>query len=272
MSRKNYYRYTYKKRSRRKEKLNSADSTSQIEIQRSQVRNGSRRRQSRKAFSIYPVATLSWKNPARRAIVYWGRGGQKEYRLDHLSNNELRIFWALNDVDKAAYLKKNFNQHHRLPRCQNGPTERWNLSQVDIVSHQSYNSLISVVARWSGVRIEMVKTKHIAAFLLRIYPTLEKLITHSDTKKLKSLEDVVSRKNLEGLSSFFISRVVARWACVELSAVQFSDIRHFLEHIYPPIKRLAFDHELDRLRTINSFVKILNEIWLPMHQQMYFKR
>jgi hypothetical protein len=224
----------------------------------------------KRAFRVFPSDTLNWNKPSRSAIVDWGKGEIKEYKLDYLSNYELRHFWRMENSDKADYLCKYFNRHHRKPRCQKGLTENSNLSYVDIESHIGYNRLISVVARWSNLSIEMVQTEHLAKFLRKVYPSLERRMTNPVTFKLRSLENLLERKNLDDISPFFIANV-AKWTGLEFESVLLSDVRHFLEYIYHPIKRLAYDHDLGRLKSLVGFIKTLNKIWLPIDDQIFFR-
>lgn len=223
-------------------------------------------------FRVYPVTQLDWKNPARIALVYWrGRGEPIEYRLDHLDNHEIRSFWSMDYAQKAEYLRGKFNRHHRRPRCQKGPTIRENLSQVDIHSHTCYNKLISAVACWAGITIEKVKTADISKFLRKVYPHLKRIMSHEDTEKLKGIDTVIDQRHLKDLSPVLIV-AVARWSKVRSQSVHFRDVCRFLEYMYPALKRLAFDYVAGKLKTLAEFFKILNEIWLPIDEQIKIGR
>ena len=221
-------------------------------------------------FSVIPLYPINWNNPPRRALVDWGKGGVKLYHLEYLSNLEVKIFWQMDDSAKAEFIRKRFNRHHRRPRCQKGPTKPENLSYVDIVSHESYNRLISFISRWSGISIEEVQTEHLSRFLRKVYPSLVRLIIHKDTRKMRSLEDVLNRKNLYNLSPFFIHNV-AGWSGLEFDMTQLVDVRRYISFIYPAIKRLAYDHKDGKFRSFSNFVRLLNTIWLPIDEQIVLK-
>ena len=223
-------------------------------------------------FVIYPISKILPRPLPRVADVIWGRRKAKKYRFDHFVNTELEHFWKLDDCEKQVYIKENFDEHHRRPRCQNGPSNADNLSYVDIVSHRQFNKIVETVAKWSGVDIKKVYTKDIASFLWRAYPTLEKLFLHPTTRRLKSLEIVLHEDNIDYVSRSFIFRIVAPWAGLNSNLVQIRDIRNFVRQIYPPIKRLAYDHESDELRRVHSFANVLNMIWLPKDDQIIYKR
>ena len=227
-----------------------------------------KRRQPDREFQVFPSVEIEKGDKLPRiAIVDWGRGRSRKYRLEHLTHSELHRFWRMNNAEKAVYLKEAFNRHHRKPRCQKGPTEPDNLSYVDIVSHKNYNELIFVVAKWSSLSVERVHTVNISKFLLRLYPHLEKLFTNRSNGRLRSLEDVMNGKNLVRLSPSFVANV-AKWSGISFGKVRASHIRRFISHIYPPLKRLAFDHEANRLKNLTAFTRLLNKIWLPQDEQI----
>jgi hypothetical protein len=230
------------------------------------------RKKEQKQFRIYPQAQINWNSPARTAWVYWpGKGEPLLYRLDFLDNHELRNFWHMDHDQKAEYLSSKFNRHHRRPRCQRGPTVKGNLSQVDICSHNCYNKIISAVACWKGVPNEKVFTKDISNFLRRVYPHLKKLMSRSESEKLKGMDAVIDQKNLKVLNPAFIVSV-ARWSKIRPQAVHVLDVSRFLEYMYAPIKRLALDHDSDKLKTLEELFKILNDIWLPTDEQIKIRR
>ena len=223
-------------------------------------------------FVIRPILKVLPYPLPRVAEVIWGRRKAKEYHFDHFVNTELEHFWKLDDRKKQDYIKANFDEHHRRPRCQSGPSNADNLSYVDIVSHRQFNKIVETVAKWRGLDIKKVYTKDIASFLWNAYPTLEKLFLHPITRRLKSLEIVLHEDNIDCVSRAFVFRIVAPWAGLNSNMVQLRDIRNFLRQIYPPIKRLAYDHESDELRRVQSFATVLNTIWLPKDDQIVFKR
>lgn len=226
------------------------------------------RKNRRKSCTIWPCVPLDLDNPARTALVYWrGKGEPLLYRLDHLDSHELKRFWKMDPIEKAEYLRTKFNRHHRRPGCQKGKTTRDNLSHVDICSHVCYNGLISVVACWSGVPIEKVFTQDTENFLRRVYPHLRNLMSRNDNQRLKGLEVVTNQKNLSDVSRTLIVNV-AKWAKVKPKAVHVMDVCRFLERIYGPIKRLALDHDSRKLKTLTELFRTLNEIWLPVDEQI----
>ena len=217
-------------------------------------------------FAVYPLAKVNLGHPPRIAMVYWGKGRPKEYRLDFLDLHEVKAFWQMSRVDMAKYLKIFFNRHHRKPRCQKGPTEPLNLSYVDAFSHTNYNWLIGIVARWSNFSsVEEVRTIHNEQFLKQFYPTLERMFTHNG--KIRSLESVLEIKNMECLSQHLIGNI-AKWAHVDYKHLHISNVHLFFERIYPPLRRLAYDHQHRKLKSLYSFSKILNEVWFPRDEQM----
>lgn len=223
-------------------------------------------------FAVYPKIKVQRHCIHRIALVYWGSGVPKEYRLDHLSNFEVRRFWAMSKQEKSLYLRTAFNRHHRKPRCQKGPTTIENISNVDIDSHISYNKFISVVSKWSLVPIEKVLTIHIRAFLGKVYQSFERLVTYNGTNsKIKSLEFTLHKKTLNDFTPYFL-RNVARWAGVEFSTLHMSDVRRFMEQVYPSLKRLATDHNESKLLSLNNFAAVLNEIWLPADEPIFLRR
>ena len=225
-----------------------------------------RKKKKKNSFVVYPKARVSRHCLHRVALVFWGSGAPREYRLDHLSNFEVRRFWAMSKQDQSLYLRTAFNRHHRKPRCQNGPTTVENLSNVDIDSHIFYNKFISVVSKWSFVPIEKVLTVHIRAFLGKVYPSFERLVTYNGThSKIKSLEFTLHKKTLDDFAPYFL-RNVSRWAGVDYNSLHMSDVRRFMEQIYPSLKRLATDHSESKLLNLNNFAVVLNEIWLPLDE------
>lgn len=236
-------------------------------------RTGTKIRRKSQVSAVYPKVRITRNFLARVAIVHWGRAEPKEYRLDHLSDSEVKRFWAMTKREKSEYLRKNFNRHHRRPRCQNGPTIIDNLSYVDIVSHNIYyNRLISIVARWESVSIEKVLTTHIRAFLGKVYPSFEQIVTYDGThSKIKSLEFTLHKKTLDDFTPNFL-RSVARWASIEYDRLHMSDVRRFVEQIYPVFKRLATDHNEGRLHNLHGFALVLNEIWLPIDEPIYLRK
>jgi hypothetical protein len=220
-------------------------------------------------FDVYPVMKINFSHPPRLAMVYWGKGRPKEYRLDYLSNLELKTFWQMSKLEKAEYLAKLFNRHHRLPRCQDGITEPSNLSYVDIVSHVSYNCLISITARWSSLPVEKVRTTHLEQFLHQFYQSFEKLFVCDE--KVKRIESVLFDVNMSDLSPHFIGNI-ARWAHLDYKFVHVSNVHLFIERIYPPIRRLAYDYQNDKLRSLATFIGSLNQIWLPRDEQMIIRQ
>ncbi len=225
----------------------------------------------KREIKIFPLYKITWSHLPRVAMVQWGRGGVRQYRLDFLSNYDLRNFWHMSLSEKVEYLDKFFDRHHRKPRCQKGQTVASNLSYVDRLSHVRYNAFISVVAKWSGLGrdVERVLTEHIDHFLRKVYPSLDRLFTHQKTHKLRSLESILNKKGLGDFSSLIIG-ATARWANVRSDAVHMADVRRFIESVYPPLKRLALDHELNKLRSPKSFAKTLNKIWLPVNEPITF--
>jgi hypothetical protein len=222
-------------------------------------------------FSITPIFKISQKTLSRVANVKWGECKPMLYHFEHLNNDELWKFWQMNDDDKAIYLQKHFDVHHRKPQCQNGSNNTSNLSHVDRASHIEYNGMISVIAKWAGIDITQVLTKHIAAFLWHCYPSLEKMFTPKDRSGIKSLAEILLKKNIDTLSRKFVVRVVSLWVGAESGSVKLINIRNFLSHIYPSINRLAYDHEAGCLRSLGGLAQILNEIWLPVSEQIVFK-
>ncbi len=222
-------------------------------------------------FAVYPKVRVSRHCLHRVALVYWGSGPPKEYRLDHLSNFEVRRFWVMSKQEQSLYLRTSFNRHHRKPRCQKGPTTVENLSYVDMDSHISYNKFISVVAKWSLVPIEKVLTAHIRAFLGRVYPSFERIVTYNGAQsKIKSLEFLLHKKTLDDFTPYFL-RNIARWAGIEQGSIHMSDVRRFIEQVYPCLKRLATDHTESKLLSLNNFAVVLNEIWLPVNEPIFLR-
>jgi hypothetical protein len=228
-----------------------------------------RRKNKNSGFSVFPLVRVNLGHPHRVAMVYWGKGSPKEYRLDYLDPHELRSFWRMSKSEMAEYLRKFFNRHHRKPRCQKGVTEISNLSYVDIVSHVSYNSLICVVGRWTSLSVEIVKTVHIESFLRQFYLQLEKVFTESG--KVKTLEAVINPKNINNLGPHLLSNI-AKWAGVDSTELHVSHVIRFFEKIYPPLRRLAYEHDHRRFKTMYHFMKSLNEVWLPKDEQINLRR
>jgi hypothetical protein len=220
-------------------------------------------------FRVFPVSEINWNKPPRKAVVDWGHGRIQVYRFEHLTSFDVKSFWKMSDDEKAVYLYRFFDRHHRLPGCQGGKTVPENLSYVDRVSHTMYNKLIFVVARWSSLSIEKVKTRHIAKFLKEVYPALLRVYMNQTTCRMKSLESLKRKKNLEISRRLTIQ--VGRFAGLRFDAVAPADIWNFLEYLHSAVKRLAVDHETGRLRHLFGLVRILNDIWLPVEEPISHK-
>jgi len=227
-------------------------------------------KEERETLKIFPVVQLTWSRLPRIVVIDWKNIRSREYRLDHLTNGELNAFWHMDANAKIDYLIRCFNRHHRRPRCQKGVTECHNLSYVDIESHTSYNKLIFVISRWFKMSEAEVKTKHIAIFLKKVYPSLERLMTNPVTRKMKSLKSLLHTGSFNKLSPAFIGNV-AKWAGIKFGAVHANDIRRFITQIYLALKRIAYDHSLGRLKTLPAFIKVLNKIWIPRDCQIILK-
>jgi len=220
---------------------------------------------------IVPAMKRNPKCDARIALVYRGMGAPKAYRFDHLSHFEVLRFWKMSTLEMNNYLKRNFNVHHRKPRCQKGRTVPENLSYVDIESHTAYNRLIVVVAKWSRLDVRDVQTDHLERFLRNLYPALHRLTSHDGGgTKFLSMEFILHKKKLNNFSPYLLAHV-AKWAGLHRHLLHVSDVKRFLEQIYPALKRLALNHKEHKLLKLNDFTKVLNDIWLPMNEPIIFR-
>lgn len=237
------------------------------EDQKRQRRQRRRRRIPKKRhFRVIPLNPAYYsRRPryARVALVSWENGKQIAYRFDHLTKHELDDFWKMGDSEKRHFLKRNCNRHHRKPRCQDGETSPDNLSYVDIFSHVQYNYLVKEVACWCDCQIQDVFTRDISHFLRVFYQEMRVIMSNPDSDRIVGLPHALKkRKNIKQFRRRFLLGI-ARWSGVAISEVSINHVHRFIRYLYFPLKRLAFDCESGKLKTLSEFVKVLNAVWLP---------
>lgn len=92
----------------------------------------------------------------------------------------------LDESDVRGERPNRFDRHHRKPRCQGGKTVGSNISLVDRRSHEKYNQLMQAVAKYFSIKVEDVKTRHIAKFVNMVLPSIQRLMVDPKSGKLKS--------------------------------------------------------------------------------------
>lgn len=106
-----------------------------------------------------------------------------------------RVTIYLDEFDKKSEKEIRFDRHHRKPRCQGGKTIKSNISLVDRKSHEQYNQLICAVSKYFGIKIDSVKSQHIAKFLNMVLPAVQRLMIDPKTRKIKSTNQIASELN-----------------------------------------------------------------------------
>lgn len=203
---------------------------------------------------------------ARVALVHWENGRKIAYRFDHLAKHELDDFWRMGGAEKRHFLKHNCNKHHRKPRCQGGQTFPDNISHVDIFSHVQYNHLVKEVACWRDCQIQEVFTHDILRFLRTFYHELRSVMSNPDSDRIVGLSNALKRhKNIRHFNRRFLIGV-SRWSGIDVNEISISHVHRFIKYMYSPLKRLAFDCESGKMKTLSEFVKVLNAVWLPRNE------
>lgn len=88
-----------------------------------------------------------------------------------------------------------YDIHHRRPKCRGGRNTSDNCVEVDRTSHEAYNSLVLLAAKYCGIEEWKVEACHIAKALNVIATIQNRLLVDHKTGKLKEPRVVVSEFN-----------------------------------------------------------------------------
>jgi hypothetical protein len=114
-------------------------------------------------------------------------------------SNKVTIY--LDENDQKNEKDVCFDRHHRKPRCQGGKTFKGNISLVDRKSHERYNQLICAVAKYFSIKVDLVKSRHIAKFLNIVLPSIQRLMVDPKTGKIKNTNQIADEMNNIWLAS-----------------------------------------------------------------------
>lgn len=112
-----------------------------------------------------------------------------------------RVTIYLDENDQKSEKEVRFDRHHRKPRCQGGRTIKDNISLVDRKSHERYNQLICAVAKYFSIKIDHVKSRHIAKFLNMVLPSIQRLMVDPKTGKIKNTNQIADEMSNIWLAS-----------------------------------------------------------------------
>ncbi len=88
-----------------------------------------------------------------------------------------------------------YDVHHRRPKCRGGKDTADNCVEVDRTSHEVFNSLVQLAAKYCGIKEWKVEACHIAKVLNVITTIQQRLLVDPQTGKLKEPRVVVSEFN-----------------------------------------------------------------------------
>lgn len=203
---------------------------------------------------VYP--SVQKTGPLPRVVIMEFIGGEKLiYRMEHLPKDVVYVFWHMSAFEQYMFLSTKFNHHHRRPRCQAGESEDGNLSLVPMVAHNSYNAMVSVVAKHNDVDIKEVRTCHMADFLLPIF-----FIFNNAEYSGQKLIDI---RGVRGERYRWLKKAAAKYLGKRPHKVKKEDMMFFLSKVLPHFMRLALDHDKNQILCLEDFVQIMNEVWMP---------